>query len=115
MKKSLLLSVMAVSVLGIMGTAQAETVQGKVLTQKGDVVTMQQADGKIVTVKTTDNTTYRKKKLLKKDKKKNGKMMKRGDSYYTPMMDEDEWIEVTYNPDTNTSDWIAEDVVVYDD
>lgn len=116
MKKALLLSVAALTAFAAVNLAEAaETVKGKVVSQKGNVITLEQADGKVVNVQTSDDTTYRKKKMMKKNKKKHGKTYQKGSSYYMPMMEEDDWIEVTYTTDPKTNAYVVEDVVVYDD
>lgn len=116
MKKTFLLSATALSIFAFVGMADAsETIKGKIVSQKGNIVTLEQADGKMVNVQTSDNTTYRKKKMMKKNKKKHGKMHHKGEAYYTPMMEEDDWIEVTYTTDPKTNAYIVEDVIVYDD
>lgn len=113
--KKLCLTV-ATAALFISFNANAETAKGKVIDTEGNMVTVQMQNGDQVTMALTDNTTYRKKKMVKHDMKKHGKMYKKGDTYYKPMLDEDDWIEVVYTPAT-TSDASAviEDVVVYDD
>lgn len=116
MKKSLLLSVMALGLVSLTQAAQAETVKGKVLSQKGNVITLEKENGKTMSMSTTDNTTYRKKKMSKKNKKKNSQNGKKMQGGFVPMMEEDEWIEVTYSPDQNNPNgYVVEDVVVYDD
>lgn len=115
MKKALFLGAM---VMGLMAftAANAETVKGQVVSKKGNTIVVKTEDGKHITAMTNDNTKYREKKVMKKDKMKNGKMMKKGDTYYKTMVDEDEWIELTYTPSKSTeATAVVEDVVVYDD
>lgn len=115
MKKVLLLSVMAIGLMAVTA-ANAEMVKGQVVSKKGNMIVVKTEDGKHITATTTDNTKYREKKVMKKDKMKNGKMMKKGDTYYKTMVDEDEWIELTYTPSkTAEQSAVVEDVVVYDD
>ena len=66
--------------------------------------------------KASDKTHYKSKKLMKKDKKKNKHKMKESEAYYQPMIEEDDWIELTYTPATQDLDESEIDqVVVYDD
>lgn len=113
--KKILLSAVAAAVLCSFAV-QAETVQGKVKEVKGNTVVMETKDGTLKTFKASDNTSYKKKKVMKKDKKKHGKQMKKGDVYFQPMIEEDDWIELTYTPATQDLDESEIDqVVVYDD
>lgn len=113
MKHLLIAGVAALTIAGSFAV-NAETMTGKVLSRNGNQITLQQKDGTIKSLTLTDNTTYRKKKMMKKDKVKQGHTMKKGESYYQPMLDEDDWIEVVYTP-TEDNDLIMEDVTVYDD
>lgn len=113
--KKILLAATAVAVLCSFA-AQAETVQGKVKEVKGNTIVMQMQDGSLKTFKASDNTNYKTKKVMKKDKKKHGRQMKKGDTYFQPMVEEDDWIELTYTPATqNLNEAEIEQVVVYDD
>ncbi len=113
MKKLLIAGAAALVLIGT-ASVQAETVQGKVLSTKGNTVTIQQKDGTIKSLTTTDNTTYRKKKMMKKNKMKHGQMLEKGKTYYEPLMEEDDWIEIVYTP-TSDNEMVIEDVTVYDD
>ncbi len=113
MKKLLIAGVAALVLVGT-ASARAETIQGKVLSTKGNMVTIQQKDGTIKSLTMTDNTTYRKKKMMKKNKMKHGHLKEKGKTYYEPMMEEDDWIEIVYTP-TSDTEMVAEDVTVYDD
>lgn len=116
MKKTLLLSATALSIFAFIGMTEAsETLKGKIVSQKGNITTLEQEDGKMVHIQTSDHTTYRKKKMMKKNKKKHGKMHHKESTYYTPIMEEDDWIEVTYTTDPKTNAYIVEDVIIYDD
>lgn len=113
--KKILLTAAAVAVLCSF-TAQAETVQGKVKEVKGNTIVMETQDGSLKTFKASDNTSYKTKKIMKKDKQKHGRQMKKGDTYFQPMVEEDDWIELTYTPATQDLDESEIDqVVVYDD
>ncbi|MGN1062878.1 MAG: hypothetical protein ACI4QM_00940 [Alphaproteobacteria bacterium] len=113
--KKVFLSVAAAALMMSLNV-QAETVKGKLVDQKGNMLTVQTQDGQQLKMTTTDNTTYRKKKTAHKDKKKGTKTYKKGESYYTPMVDEDEFIEVQYVPAADEmSTAVVEDVIVYDD
>lgn len=115
MKKALFLGVM---VMGLMAftAANAEMVKGQVISKKGNMIVVKTDEGKTITAQTKDTTTYREKKIMKKDKMKNGKMIKKGDTYYKTLVDEDEWIELTYTPAKSTEESaVVQDVIVYDD
>lgn len=113
MKQLLIAGVAALAIAGSF-SVNAETMTGKVLSRNGDQITLQQKDGTIKSLTVTDNTTYRKKKMMKKNKVKKGHTMKKGESYYQPMIEEDDWVEVVYTP-TEDNDLVMEDVTVYDD
>lgn len=113
--KKLCLTVATVALFVAFG-ANAETAKGRVVSQEGNMITVQTQNGEHVTMALTDHTTYRKKKMMKHAKKKYGKMYKKGDSYYEPIVEEDDWIELTYTPAKDSmSNAIVEDVIVYDD
>ena len=113
--KKLCLTV-AVAALFISFAANAETAKGKVVDVEGHTITVQTQNGDHVTMALTDNTTYRKKKTMKHSKKKHGKMHQKGMEYYKPLVEEDDWIELTYTPAKNEMDTATvEDVIVYDD
>ncbi len=111
---NIILCGVAALALGTGTLVRAETLTGKVVAAKGNDITVQQADGTQKTLKVNDDTTYRKKKMMKKDKAKQHKKMKRGEmASYTPLVEEDDWVEVVYSPTTGDG-WIVEDVTVYD-
>ena len=112
MKKILLYSVMALG-LSLSLDVCAETATGHVVETNGDSVVVQQENGQQVTMQTTPETTYRKKKVAKRNKIQNGKKMKEGETYFQPMLEEDDFIEVIYSPSTGNV-LIIEDVVIYD-
>lgn len=113
MKK--LLYALALTTAVTLGTAAlADTITGKVVDTDGDTITVQQKNGKEKKLTATPDTTYRKKKILKKDKMRHGHRMHKGDAYYKPLLEEDDWVEIIYTP-TPDNDWIIEDVTVYDD
>ncbi len=95
-------------------TVCAETLTGKVVAAKGNDITVRQDDGTQQTVRVNDETTYRKKKVVRKDKSKRHHKMNTAASYYTPLAEEDDWVEIVYSPATGDG-WIAEDITVYDD
>ena len=41
--------------------------------------------------------------------------MKKGDTYYKPLVDEDDWVEIVYTVDPDGNIYYMEDVIVYDD
>lgn len=113
--KKLCLMATAVALFVSVGV-NAETVTGKVVDTKGNMITVKTEDGQHATMKLTDNTTYRQKKVAKRDMKKHGKMYHKGKTYYTPLVEEDDWIELTYTPSKNAlSEATVEDIIVYDD
>ena len=113
--KKLCLTV-AVAALFISFTANAETAKGKVIDTNGHMITVQTQNGDQVTMALTDNTTYRKKKTSKRDMKKHSKKHAKSKTYYEPLVEEDDWIELTYTPaKDSTSNAVVEDVIVYDD
>jgi len=113
--KKLCLTV-ATAALFVAFSANAETAKGKVIDTEGNMITVQTQNGDQVTMTLTDNTTYRKKKMIKHDMKKHGKMYKKGDTYYKPMLEEDDWIELVYTPaKSSETSAVVEDVIVYDD
>ena len=79
------------------------------------MLTVQTENGEKMDLQLTDGTTYRQKKVYKKGKKNRGKMIPAG-TYYQPMVEEDDWVEVTYTPATNSMQSAeVQEVVVYDD
>ena len=113
MKNILLAGVGAlVTLVGI--NAAAESISGKVVSKDGDTVVVRQNDGTKMTLQATPDTTYREKKVAKHDKMRHGKKIAKGQTYYQPMLEEDDWVDIIYSPDTNSM-YIIEDVVIYDD
>ncbi|MGN0919580.1 MAG: hypothetical protein ACI4OR_02320 [Alphaproteobacteria bacterium] len=112
MKKLFLMGALCLLTAGV---AQAETISGKVLDVRKNTITLRTEDGKKMTLHTTDDTGYREKKVTRKGKMHKGKMNP-AETYYRPMVDEDDWVEITYTPATNElqSDEVQA-VVVYDD
>lgn len=112
MKKLLLLGV---AIAGcVCGTnVFAESVSGKVVSTDGNTVVVQQQNGQKSTMQVTPETTYRKKKAGK-DKMKNSSADMKNQAYYTPILEEDDWVDIIYSP-TADSMLIIEDVVIYDD
>ena len=113
MKKTLFLTAaaLAFSIL----SARAETVMGEVVSVTNDIITVQNQEGKQMSFKTNDNTTYRKKALHKHHKKKRG-MRGPADWSYEPIVEEDDWIEVVYDPKTgNGVAYEVDTITVYDD
>ena len=113
MKKMLLFSTITCAFL-LAHVANAETTSGKVLSVDGKTITVQTEDGQKMTMNLNDKTTYRKKKMVKTHKTKRG--TKAIEWSYTPVAEEDDWIDITYNPATGTGTaYQVQDVVVYDD
>ena len=110
MKKLLILSI-AVAALSVGLSACAETASGKVVKATGDTVTIRDANGVDHTMKTTSNTTYRKRISANHHK---GSLHTTGTKNKSqPILTEDDYIEVIYSPSTD-SEWIIEDVVIYE-
>ena len=96
-------------------SARAETVVGEVVSVTDDIITVQNKEGQQMSFKTNDNTTYRKKALHKHHKKKRG-MRGPADWSYEPIVEEDDWIEVVYDPKTgNGTAYEVDTITVYDD
>lgn len=113
MKKTLYLAAAALA-FTILPT-HAETMMGEVLTVNGDIITVQDNEGQQRSFKTNDNTTYRKKTIHKHHKKKRG--MRGPDGWtYEPIAEEDDWVEVVYNPKTGDGKvYEVDTITVYDD
>ncbi|MBQ3695905.1 MAG: hypothetical protein II938_02930 [Alphaproteobacteria bacterium] len=95
--------------------AKAETATGEIISIQDDIVTLQTKDGQQMSFKTSDGTTYRKKTLNKHHKKKRG-MRGPADWTYEPIAEEDDWVEIVYNPKTGTGDvYEVDTITVYDD
>ena len=106
MKKLLMIGVCLLAT----SLAQAETISGKITNIKKNTVIVKAEDGKKTTLNTTDNTSYRKKKVSRKGK------THAANTYYKPMMEEDDWVEITYTPAKNeTQSAEIQEVVIYDD
>jgi len=113
MKKLLLVGTVASSLM-LASTVMAATASGKVTAVDGNNITVQTEDGQHMTMQTTDKTTYRKKKMAKKHKTKRGK--KNIEWTYTPIAEEDDWVDIVYDPTTGQGTaYQIQDVVVYDD
>ncbi|MBO7484172.1 MAG: hypothetical protein J6T55_03530 [Alphaproteobacteria bacterium] len=111
MKKALLLGTLCLICAGL---ANAETVSGEVVKAKKNMIVIQTDDGEKMALHTTDNTNYRQKKISRKGKMKKGKITP-ADTYYEPMVEEDDWVEVTYTPATNEMQSAeVQEVIVYD-
>ena len=95
------------------GLAQAGTLSGTVTDVQNNALTVRTDGGKTMTLQTTDNTRYREK--ARKGKRKKGKRSS-ADTYYRPMVEEDDWVEITYTPATNEMQSAEiQEVIVYDD
>ena len=113
MKKTLYLAAAALAL--IISSAQAETVMGEVVSVTDGIITVQNKDGQQMSFQTNDNTTYRKKAMHKHHKKKRG--MRGPDGWiYEPIAEEDDWVEVVYNPKTGQGNvYEVDTITVYDD
>ena len=95
--------------------SNAENISGNVVKAKKDMLTIQTEDGEKMNLQTTDNTTYRKKKVYRKGSKRKGKMTSASNSF-EPMVEEDDWVEITYTPAKNEMQGAEiQQVIVYDD
>ena len=93
--------------------SNAETISGNVVKSTKNMVTVQTESGEKVNLQTNDKTTYRKKKIYHKHKK--GKMTSANNSF-EPMIEEDDWVEITYTPARNEMQTAEiQEVIVYDD
>ena len=111
MKKFLMLGVCLLA----SGFVHAETISGEVVDVKKNAIVVRTEDGEKMTLNTTDNTSYREKKVSRRGKMRKGKMHT-ADTYYRPMVEEDDWVEITYTPATNEMQSAEiQEVVVYDD
>ncbi len=93
--------------------AHAESIKGQVINEEDGLITVESNDQQM-TMKTTDNTKYRKRKMIEKDKTKHGRMYKKGDAYYKPLVDDKEWVEIIYMIDPQTKEMIIEEIVILD-
>lgn len=75
--------------------ASAEKISGRVLRIRDNVAYIQTADGKKTPVIFTENTYFRKKKILNK-----GKRTINAPEFYQPLVEKDEYVTLTYDPDT---------------
>ena len=113
MKKTLYLAttILALNIL----PATAETIMGEVISVTDDIITVKNKDGQQMSFQTNDNTTYRKKTFKKHHKKKRG-IRGPTDWSYEPIAEEDDWIEVVYDPKTGQGNiYEVDTITVYDD
>ena len=95
--------------------AQAETISGEVVGVKKSAIVVRTEDGEKMTLNTTDKTAYREKKVSRRGKMRKGKMHS-ADTYYRPLVEEDDWVEITYTPATDDMQSAEiQEVIVYDD
>lgn len=97
------------------GMAQAETVSGEVVDVRKNAITVQTEDGEKMVLHTTDKTGYREKKITRKGKLHKGKIHP-AETYYRPMVEEEDWVEITYTPAKNNMQSAeVQEVIVYED
>ena len=97
------------------GLAQAETISGEVVGVKKSAIVVRTEDGEKMTLNTTDNTAYREKKVSRRGKMRKGKIHS-ADTYYRPMVEEDDWVEITYTPAKNEMQGAEiQEVIIYND
>lgn len=112
MKKLLLLGVACLLGASVAG---AETLSGEVIDVRKNTITVQTDEGEKITLQTTDNTAYREKKVSRKGRKHKNKIQS-AETYYRPMVEEDDWVEITYTPAGNEMQSAEiQEVIVYDD
>ncbi len=89
----------------------AETVSGKVIKVTNDMLYLQTEDGKRVTMKVSDDTTYREKKMHKRSKRNINT-----DGYFEPMTEKGDRVEVNYTPNNKSMENAAvSHIIVIDD
>lgn len=95
--------------------ALAETTSGEVVEIDGSLITIETPSEERMTFQTTDNTNYRKKKLKSHHKKKRG-MRSPENWHFTPIAEENDWVEVVYNPKSGTATvYEVDTITVFDD
>ncbi len=101
---------LAFSVLPVM----AETATGEITDITDGLVTLSTKDGQEMMFQTTDNTTYRQKKMHRKNKHKKG--MRDGENWrYIPIAEEEDWVEIVYDPKTgNGTIYEVDTITVFD-
>lgn len=113
MKKTIYLMATALALTIL--PAKAEMVTGEVITITDGLMTIKTKDGQQMSFQTNDNTTYRKKEFHKHHKKKRG-MRGQAEWSYEPIAEEEDWVEIIYNPKTGTADvYEVDSVTVFDD
>lgn len=93
-----ILSMTALALLLSMGVAQAETMQGKILTQQNDTVQVRDDNNTIKTLKTNDKTHYFSKR------KENASMG------YNSARDGEAMVEIIYSYDPQTGEMIVDEL-----
>ncbi len=113
MKKTIYLMATALALTIL--PAKAEMVTGEVITITDGLMTIKTKDGQQMSFQTNDNTTYRKKEFHKHHKKKRG-MRGQAEWSYEPIAEEEDWVEIIYNPKTGTENvYEVDSVTVFDD
>jgi len=113
MKKVLCLACATFSLMVV--PAMAEMIAGEIIAVEGNLVTVKTKEGEQMSFQTNDGTTYRKKALNRHHKKKRG-MRGPTDWTYEPIAEEDDWVEIVYNPKTGNGDiYEVDTMTVYDD
>ena len=87
-----------------------DTFSSKILRIKDNVAYLQTSDGKKIPIIFTENTYFRKKKILNK-----GKRTINAPEFYQPLVERDDHVTLTYDPDTvdeSTGALKASDVLV---
>ncbi len=112
--KKLYMGLLAGAFVLVSVAANAETVKGQVIDEDNGVVTVESGD-KQMKMKTTDNTKYRHRKIMRKDKTKHGRMYKKGEAYYKPMVDDKDWVDIIYVIDPQTKEMLIEEIIITED
>ena len=88
---------------------QAETLSGTVTTVQNNALSVRTNNGETMTLQITDNTRYR-------EKARQRKKGKSANASYRPMVEEDDWVEITYTPAKNEMQSAEiQEVIVYED
>ncbi len=113
MKHLLLSGTMAIGIM-MAGSVSASTMStsGTVTATQNGVLEIKQGDGEVKTFSITPETRYRQKKMTESTQASTENETQ-DDSYFEPIVEEDEWVEVYYTPNGDTL--VVEDVIIYED
>lgn len=113
MKHLLLCGIMAIGIM-MVNSVSAETMStsGTVTSTQNGMIEIKQGDGEVKTFKITPDTRYRQKKMTESTQASTENETQ-DDSYFEPIAEEDEWVEIYYMP--NEDELIVEDIIIYAD